>query len=89
MNCASVNDRPEEDAVNTGPPSIASQYALANLVRYVRHGAHGIELAGAVRTTEVLFIDDDTPPAVEGQCEPNLVSDPGAQDADVLYIGPE
>ena len=89
MNCASVNDRPEDDAAIIGLPSIASRYALANLVRYVRHGAHGIELAGAIRTTEVLFIDDDTPPAVASEREPNLVSDPEAKDADVLYIGPE
>jgi hypothetical protein len=89
MNCFPINDRPQEDNRQAQSPSIASQYALANLVRYARRGAGGIELAGAVRSREVLFIDESTPVPETPERQGDLPSDGRARNADVFYIGPE
>jgi hypothetical protein len=89
VNCAPINDRPPNDEATAGPQNIASQPALANLVRYARRGAEGLELAGVVRSSEVLFIDEATPTPEMPERRARLPSNRQPQNDDVFYIGPE
>jgi hypothetical protein len=88
VNCTPINDRPRDDA-SAVQPSAASQHALANLVRYARRGAERIELAGVIRTSEVLFIDETTPLPEMPTGASRLPSNQRTENDDVFYIGPE
>lgn len=61
----------------------------SNIVRYERKSGQGVRFAGAVSSSEVIFIGDDTTAPPLPQRQPYVPIGRRRENSDVFYIGPE
>jgi len=75
-----IDPRPLGDRVAAGG---------SNIVRYQRLGGQGMRLTGAPTSTEVIFIDENTPTPPLPERQPYVPVGLRRDKGDVIYIGPE
>ena len=63
--------------------------ASSNVVRYERRDGQRVTFAGAATTSEVIFIDENTPTPPLPERRLYIPIDRRRNDEDVFYIGPE
>jgi hypothetical protein len=71
-------------------PIDPEQVTSTNVVHYERRAGQPLELSGATTTSDVVFIDENTPAPPVPQTWPHVPFNrrPGNDDK-VIYIGPE